>query len=635
MKSREFYSFLHKQILIILGLSLGPGLGYIFLGYLYDALTPALLWYAALLMLSVWGYVLYGQYNYDQMSQQSLADWYRRLSYFYYLIIALWTLIFVLMVPRHEHNLHYVAIFTQIGASVVSSTLLFSDRRLFIPAIAILIVPLAIYFFTIGEWYGYILTIFSLVFWWVLYYASNSSNQLLQNSYIQSTRDQLTGMYNREFFIDAMEQTVNTLRTTREYCCLILIDLDYFKTINDSLGHDVGDLLLQEATQRIIHAVPEDALAARMGGDEFIIISPPGKNENLCVKNAISLAERIREELKKTYEIDRHHLYISASIGVSVIHDPDSKASKYIKEADIAMYEVKDRGRDGVVLFSDEVSARVEKDLEMERLLHQSLENNEIYLNFQPQVDHQQRIIGCEVLARWKNNQLGDVRPDEFIPIAEKTGLILEIGNYVIEEAMSTLQEWEAKGILLEQYSINISIRQFFYPSFSEHLEKLCKQYQCGLKTRSIVLELTESSMAKELDRLIEIMNHFRSMGFAFSIDDFGTGYSSLSYLRQVPLDEIKIDRSFTSQLDEENSQAMIKTILHLARVFGLKVVAEGVETKEQIDFLLDNQCDYLQGYFYSRPVDKQGFEELCLLNDGRLPLDDVREKTGNQEKTA
>ena len=622
MKNRQFYSFLHRQMLVMLGLSLGPGLGYIFLGYMYDALIPALAWYVILLAVSIWGYTLYRQYDYDRMSRQSLAGWYGRVSYFYYVIFALWTLIFVLMVPRDEHNLHYVAIFTQIGASVVSSTLLFSDRRLFIPTMAILVVPLAAYFFTIGEWYGYILTIFSLVFWWVLYYASSSSNRLLHNSYIQSTRDQLTGMYNRAFFIDAMEQVINTLRTTNEYCCLILIDLDYFKTINDSLGHDVGDLLLQEATQRITHAVPDDALAARMGGDEFIVISPPGKDQDKCVNNAISLAEQIRDELKKTYEIDRHHLYISASIGVSVIHDPDSRASKYIKEADIAMYEVKDRGRDGVILFSDEVSERVEKDLEIERLLHQSLASNEIYLNFQPQVNHQQRIIGCEVLARWKNSQLGEVRPDEFIPIVEKTGLILEIGNYVIEEALKTLQEWEAKGIQLDQYSINISIRQFFYPSFAEHLEKLCQRYQCGLQTRSIVLELTESSMAKELDRLIEIMNHFRSMGFSFSIDDFGTGYSSLSYLRQVPLDEIKIDRSFTSQLGDENSQAMIKTILHLARVFGLKVVAEGVETREQIDFLLDNQCDYLQGYYYSRPVSKQRFEELYLQDDGRLPLE-------------
>jgi diguanylate cyclase (GGDEF)-like protein len=621
MKNRQFYTFLDRQILVVLGLSLGPGIGYLFLGYLYDALVPTASWYGLLLALSVWGYTLHRQYDFDQMSRESLSRWYVRVSYFYYLIFVLWTVIFILIVPRTEHDLHYVAIFTQIGASVVSSTLLFSDRRLFIPTITILVVPLAVYFSQIGEWYGYVLTIFSLILWWVLYYASNSGYQLLQQSYQQSSRDQLTGMYNRAFFIDSMEQMINTIRKTDKYCCLILIDLDYFKTINDSLGHDIGDVLLKEVAQRMLAVVPEDAVAARMGGDEFIVITPTAEGRNSCTENAMRLAERVREELKKIYEIERHHLYISASIGVSVIHDPDSKANKYIKEADIAMYEVKDRGRDGVVLFTDEVSSRVENNLEIERLLHLALERDEIYLNYQPQVDSQQKIIGCEVLVRWNSQVLGHIPPDKFIPIAEKTGLILEIGNYVLEQAMKTLKDWEDKGVQLEQYSINISMRQFFFHSFFEHLQQLCKQYMCESDKRRIVLELTESTMADELDRLIEMMDHFRSSGMRFSIDDFGTGYSSLSYLRQVPLDEIKIDRSFTSQIGvEESSETMIKTILHLAKIFDLKVVAEGVETSEQRDFLLENDCDYLQGYYFSRPVDKQTFEELFSQHQGVLP---------------
>jgi diguanylate cyclase (GGDEF)-like protein len=598
----------------MLGLSLGPGLGYIFLGYLYDALVPTVSWYGLMLITSVWGYWLYRHYNFDEMTQDSLNRWRRQTSYLFYILFALWTVIFILIVPRTEHNLHYVAIFTQIGSSVVASTLLFSDRRLFMPSITIVVVPLIIYFALLGEWYSYVLTIFSIVFWWVLYYSSNSSYKLLQKSYVQSSQDQLTGMYNRAYFIDAMEHTINDIKETGRYCCLILIDLDYFKTINDSLGHDIGDVLLKEVADRVTNLVPEEAIAARMGGDEFIVISPANSSRDACTDNAIKLAEQLRDALKEIYQVDRHHLYISASIGVSVIHNPDSRANKYIKEADIAMYEVKDKGRDGVILFTDDVAERVEKELEIERLLHFSLERGEVYLNFQPQLDSEQKIVGCEVLVRWENSTLGNVSPSVFIPIAEKTGLIVEIGKFVLEESFKTLRDWEQKGIALEQFSINVSMRQFFDHSFSSEIKKLCGQYLGKEQVKKVVLELTESSMAEELGKLIDVMNDLRAYGLSFSIDDFGTGYSSLGYLRQVPLDEVKIDRSFVSELlEDKNNQAMIETIIHIAQVFGLKVVAEGVETDGQKEFLLENKCDLLQGYLFSKPVSKDEFEKQYL----------------------
>jgi diguanylate cyclase (GGDEF)-like protein len=619
MKNRQFYSFLHRQILVLIALSLAPGLGYLLLGWLYDALLPVVAWYGLMLIMSAWGYTLYRRFDYDSFTRHALHEWYREASWFYYIVFSLWTLIFVLIVPKTEHNLHYVAIFTQIGAAVVSSTLLFCDRKLFMPTNAILVAPLMIYFAQIAHWYGYILTIFSGVFWWVLHYASSSSNQLLQQTYIQSSRDQLTDMYNRAFFIDAMEQTVNSLKSNQYYACLILIDLDYFKTINDSLGHDIGDVLLREVADRMKRIVPAKAIAARMGGDEFIIITEPVQERDAAISHALALSESLRETLKQTYKIDRHHLYISASIGVSVIHNPTVQANKYIKEADIAMYEVKDRGRDGVILFSDDVSERVEKNLEIERLLHFSLENNEIYLNYQPQFDKDQHIVGCEVLVRWQNRELGAVSPERFIPIAEKTGLIIEIGNFVIEQALKTLAEWESKGISLQSLSINISMRQFFYHSFVRDVKRLCQQYLEPEQVQKIVFEVTESTLADELDKLVEIMQELRSDGMSFSIDDFGTGYSSLGYLRQVPLDEVKIDRSFTSELTaDESSQAMVKTILHLAEIYNLKVVAEGVETQQQQEILLDNHCHLLQGYLLARPVAKDEFESLYKSNHAR-----------------
>ena len=276
------------------------------------------------------------------------------------------------------------------------------------------------------------------------------------------------------------------------------------------------------------------------------------------------------------------------------------------------MYEVKDKGRDGIVVFDQEVAERVEKNLEIERLLHNALVNNELLLNYQPQYNRDHKIEGCEVLLRWVNDDLGSVPPNEFIPIAEKTGLIINIGNYVIEESFKVLSEWSDKGIDLKQLSINVSMRQFFYQGFTNDVERLSEQYLTPEMRKKIVFELTESVMAEELDTLVNIMNQLKGEGFSFSIDDFGTGYSSLGYLRKVPLDEIKIDRSFIEELSVNVSdQSMIEMILNLSKTFGLKVVAEGVETQEQEDILVKGNCDLLQGFLLSKPVSREEFEAL------------------------
>ncbi|MGD2118119.1 MAG: bifunctional diguanylate cyclase/phosphodiesterase [Chromatiales bacterium] len=596
----------------MLGLSLGPGLGYVLLGVIYDVSFRSVAWYTGILLVSLWGYALYRQFNFASMSHAELDSWYSRTSNFFYCIFGLWTVIFLLYVPLTEYNIHYVAIFSQIGTSVVASTLLFSDRRLFVPIIFILVIPLVLYFMFVGSWYGFILTFFGSVFAWVLYYSSTSSNRLLHKTTYQAAHDQLTGLFNRSYFIDAMQQTINTLNRNNGYCCLLLIDLDHFKTINDSLGHDVGDVLLQEVARRMLEIVPAEAVVARMGGDEFIVVGGVHASEQACFDESTRMAENLRETLKDVYYIDRHSLYISASIGMSILHQPSDNASQYIREADIAMYEVKDKGRDGIVLFGKEVSERVERNLEIERYLHHALNNREFLLHFQPQFTREHEIVGCEVLLRWKNEQLGMVPPDEFIPIAEKTGLIIDIGYFVIQESFRTFNQWHEAGIRLRQLSINVSMRQFFYQSFPEDVERLSQQYLAQDLRNSIVFELTETVMAEELDKLINIMSQLKSWGFRFSIDDFGTGYSSLGYLRKVPLDEIKIDRSFIEELSSNTSdQLMIDMILNLAKVFDLKVVAEGVETQEQEDILIKSQCDLFQGFLLSQPLGREEFEQL------------------------
>jgi diguanylate cyclase len=441
--------FLRKQILVMLGLSLGPGMGYVFLGSLHDAAIRALLWYFSMALVSAWGFRLYRRFSFDSMSHQQLEQWYSAVSYFYYIIFSLWTVIFLLFIPLVDKDLHYIAIFTQIGASVVASSLLFGDRRLYRPIIYILMVPLIVFFSLIGSWYGYVLTIFGGVFAWVLLYAASSSNQLLHKTNYQASHDQLTGLFNRNYFVEVVQQVVNSLKSNDCYSYMLLIDLDHFKTINDSLGHDVGDIMLKQVAERMLAHTPKDAVIARMGGDEFILVGGISDSQQGCMADAMRVAEELRVSLKSVYRIDRHSLYISASIGVSILHEPGHDANQYIKEADIAMYEVKDRGRDGVVVFGREISERVDRNLDIERLLHHALLEKEFFLNFQPQFDCSHRIRGCEVLLRWESKELGLVSPVEFIPIAEKTGLIIDIGRCVMEQAFKTLVVWQSKGIRL------------------------------------------------------------------------------------------------------------------------------------------------------------------------------------------
>jgi diguanylate cyclase len=616
VKDIKFHGFLRKQIPVLMVLSLFPGLGYLFLGWLYHIPDRAVVWYALIVLVSLWGYKLYRDFSPDEMSVRKRDQWYRELTYFYYVFFALWTLIFVFYAGETVNNLHYIAIFTQIGASVVASTLLSSDRRLFAPIILILMVPLTIYFLGINEWYGYVLAIFSLIFTWVLFYSARSSYTLLLKTEYQATHDHLTGLYNRRYFISALQQMMNSLKSTKQSSYLLLIDLDHFKTINDSLGHDVGDKLLQQVSERLGSRMPLQAVLARLGGDEFIIAGPEFDSLSKCQEQALKLSNSIISALKDTYVVDRHHLYISSSIGVSMITSGSGNANHYIKEADIAMYEVKAKGRDGVFLFDKEMAGRVEEHLEIERMLHFALQKEEMELHYQPKLDKYQKVVGAEALVRWNNNKLGYIPPMEFIPIAEQTGIIIELGNFIIESSFKTLRDLHDQGIELDQFSINISMRQFYHHQFVKEVGRLVHSYLDDVLCSKIIFELTETIVAEDIGKVVRIMEELRKLGIRFSMDDFGTGYSSLSYLKQLPIDEIKIDRSFVRELGEyEGDQAMIVTILKMAKIFGLRVVAEGVETAPQLEFLKQFDCNYYQGYYFSKPLPKAELEKYIEIN--------------------
>jgi diguanylate cyclase (GGDEF)-like protein len=612
MIDNRFYSYLHKQIPVMIVLSLFPGLAYILLGWLHDIHLRAVIWYLAMVMVSIYGYLIYRQYRTQSLSNGQLRVWYRHLSIFYYVFSLLWLIIFLLFIAEDEYKLHYIAIFTEIGASVVASVLLVPDKRLFKPTVITLMLPLVVYFFLIDEWFGYVLSVFSCIFTWVLIYAAESSHNLLLQTNFQANHDFLTGLKNRYFFIGYLETLMRALQRSQTWSYLLLIDLDYFKTINDSLGHDVGDHLLQEVSKRIDRQKDGDSLLARLGGDEFVIVGPECVDKTECLAQAESMARNILTTLKEIYKLDMHHLYISASIGVSLIDGNSNDANRLIKEADIAMYEAKARGRDGIIVFDDVMQKCVEHNLEIEQLLHFALENNEITLNYQPQVDRDGKIVGAEALARWNNKKLGPIPPIDFIPIAEQTGSIIEIGNFIMATAFQTLQEWEKLGISIQQFSINVSMRQFFYYGFIDDVFLMCDKYLSAETRKKVVFEITESVIAEDVEKVVTIMEKIKSLGIRFSMDDFGTGYSSLNYMKRLPFDEIKIDRSFISEIDEESTDlVMVRSILYMAKHFDLRVVAEGVETSEQFNILRDDNCDLYQGYNFSRPLVEDDFVKL------------------------
>lgn len=604
----------------MIALSLIPGVVYLLAGWIFGMMMPALIWYGFMMLVSWYGWKLYKAFQSRKMDEEDLKHWYSGIRMFMYVLFSLWTVIFLLYVGKTEHDMHYIAIFTQIGASVVASALLVSDKRIFVPILFILMLPLAGYFFLIGTWYGYILSSFSLVLLIVLLYASNNTYTLLQKNYYQANQDELTGLYNRRYFLDYMDDLLERVNMTGEVVYIFLIDLDYFKMINDSLGHDIGDELLIAVAKRIELFTQDTHVLARLGGDEFILVSKGVKNGKNSEESAYHFALRLLDSIREPYVIDQHHLYVSASIGVHQIHPDSVDSTTLLKNVDIAMYDAKTKGRDTVMMFDESLSYGINEHLMIEQKLHTAIKHYELDVYYQPQFDSHHQVAGCEVLARWNDKNFGEIAPDIFIPIAEKTGLIIDLGRYIMNEAFKTFSEWSLKGIALRHVSMNVSIKQLLHHSFVEEVEALLQKYKFENRDQKIVFEITESIFARDIHSMVEIMHQLRELGICFSIDDFGTGYSSLSYLNELPVTELKVDKSFIAQLaQKESNKNMVKTIISIAKNFGLSIVAEGIETQEQLDFLVENKCDLYQGFYFENAIVKSEFEEKYLSNDPLL----------------
>ncbi len=415
--------------------------------------------------------------------------------------------------------------------------------------------------------------------------------------------DTLTGLPNRRLLMDRLGHAQVTSARSRRHGALLFIDLDNFKDLNDTLGHDVGDLLLEQVALRLVSCLREGDTAARFGGDEFVVmLEDLSEQEDEAARQAEVVAGKILARLNAPYELLGREHSSSPSIGITLFGGTGASVEELLKRADVAMYQAKAAGRNTLRFFDPQMQAAVLARAALDADLRQGLQRSELMLHYQPVVDGYNRIVGYEALLRWRHPRRGLVPPGEFIPIAEQSGLILAVGQWVLRTACLQLVEW-ARQPATERLSIavNVSARQFRQSDFVEQVGAVLDE--TGADASRLKLELTESLLISDVEDAIRKMGALRARGVRFALDDFGTGYSSLAYLKRLPLDQIKIDQSFVRDiLSDPNDAAIVRTILALAHAMDLQAVAEGVETEGQRQFLLDNGCTVFQGYLFGRP---------------------------------
>jgi diguanylate cyclase (GGDEF)-like protein/PAS domain S-box-containing protein len=425
--------------------------------------------------------------------------------------------------------------------------------------------------------------------------------------------DPLTKLPNRRLLQERLLQSMSLSSRSGKYGALMFIDLDNFKTLNDTQGHDVGDLLLKEVANRLLRNVREGDTVARLGGDEFVVsLESLSSMEQEAANQSEMIAEKIRAELSMPYQLTNIEHHSSPSIGVSLFRGHQNSLDEVLKQADLAMYHAKSSGRNMVCFFDPKMQAKMEARAELEKDLRGSLRLHQLMLYYQMQVDDTGRIVGAEALIRWLHPQRGLVSPAQFIPLAEEIGMILPIGDWVIEQACAQLKIWEMDPVMSKiRVSVNVSPRQLSHPYFVEQVKDAIEQ--TGIRPSQLKLELTESFILKDVQDAIEKMQELRWLGISFAMDDFGTGYSSLSHLKRLPLEQLKIDQSFVRDITRDKSSSMmVRTIISIASNFSLEVVAEGVENDDQFAFLRQYGCNKFQGYLFGKPVPVQEFEQLC-----------------------
>jgi diguanylate cyclase (GGDEF)-like protein len=434
--------------------------------------------------------------------------------------------------------------------------------------------------------------------------AARSMSQQLTYS---AQHDFLTGLPNRMLLNERVNYAIASAARHQKRVVVLFLDLDGFKHINDSLGHPVGDQLLQSVAKRLVNCLRSTDTVSRQGGDEFVVLL----SEVAQSDDAAALAGRMLQAVAEAHTINQHDLHITASIGVSLYPDDGPDAETLVKNADTAMYQAKENGRQSYRFFKPAMNVRAVERQSIEASLRRALERQEFSLHYQPKIDLRTReITGAEALLRWTHPTRGSVPPAQFIPVAEDCGLILPIGNWVLREACKQARLWEDAGLSLGTMAVNISAMEFRGEGFLENVTSVLTD--TGLNPKSLQLELTESVLMKRAESAISVLQALRAIGVQLAVDDFGTGYSSLSYLSRFPVDALKIDQSFIRQITSSPPKsAIITTIINMGQSLNLRVIAEGVETQEEMAYLLTHKCDEAQGYYLGRPVPHQQFATL------------------------
>lgn len=414
----------------------------------------------------------------------------------------------------------------------------------------------------------------------------------------QANYDFLTGLPNRNLLADRLEQAISRVQRSGGFLAVVLMDLDGFKFVNDTLGHAAGDELLVVVAQRLRHSLRSSDTVARQGGDEFVLVLNGGEH----IETTISLLDRILDVVRQPIELQGRELQIGASLGVALYQHGHDNAETLLKHADMAMYAAKKRGRNNFQFFSPELNHMAQERLTLESAMRVALEKDEFQVYFQPKVNAQRRMVGVEALARWHSDQLGWVGPDRFIPVAEETGLIVPLSEQIFQKTFQAAAAWPDVQGQPVRVSVNLSPQLF---GCDDLVQRIDAALRCaGLPAHRVELEITEGVLVDDTERVIQVLHQLKQLGVSLSMDDFGTGYSSLSYLRRLPLDVIKIDRSLVTGLEHAEDAAMIAgAVVSLGQSLNKTVVAEGVETQAQFDFLSRQGCHEFQGYLFSKPL--------------------------------
>jgi len=424
--------------------------------------------------------------------------------------------------------------------------------------------------------------------------------------------DALTGLANRRLFIDRLHQSILNARRHKKMTALFFLDLDQFKRINDTLGHHAGDQLLLTVADRLKSCVRQQDTVARLGGDEFTILL----NDVADIDKISSIAQHILETLKEPVRLGKHEVIVSTSIGITLAPNDSICSETLMKNADLALYMAKENGRDGYHFFTEALNIRANKLLETENELREAIKQGDFHLNYQPQINLKTgEIASVEALIRWDHPEKGAISPADFIPVAEETGLIVQIGEWVLNKACSEISELNRITGKSLRVAVNLSPRQFDDPKLVGIVANALSA--SGLESQNLEIEVTESMLMSDIDTVISKLNSIKSTGSTITIDDFGSGYSSLSYLKSLPVDILKIDQSFVSDIpDDLSAMEIASAVIAVAHKLNLKVVAEGVENIDQRDFLVINRCDYAQGYFFSRPLSFEQIHEFFIQSD-------------------